>query len=46
MKVVVTSSAGRGHRRHEWWVEVSDPEAFALALGLFLQDNTGRNERA
>lgn len=40
-KVVVTSSAGRGHRRHEWWINTDDPEDFAMALGLFLIDNYG-----
>jgi hypothetical protein len=38
-KIIVTSSAGRGHRRHEWWITASDPEDFAKRLDLFLIDN-------
>ena len=38
-KIIVTSSAGRGHRRHEWWITASDPEDFAKRLALFLIDN-------
>ena len=38
-KIIVTSSAGRGHSRHEWWITASDPEDFAKRLALFLIDN-------
>lgn len=41
MKVTITSSAGRGHRRFEWAIDVDDDADFAFALGLFLQDNYG-----
>jgi hypothetical protein len=38
-KIVVTSSSGKGGRRHEWWITAPDPEDFAKRLGLFLVDN-------
>lgn len=40
-QVRITSSGGRGHRKHEWVVTVDDPEDFAMSLGLFLIDNYG-----
>lgn len=37
-RVIVTSSSGKGGRRHEWWADMPDPEDFAMALGLFITD--------